>query len=383
MTERRLANGQVAYYWHPNRRDVAAGFCLACEPLGTAYADAAKRAQHLNRLLDDWRAGGGKGLEEGPTHFGSVAWMFATFQQSREFQGLAERTKPGYCAAMERLTEIKTKEGERCGDYLLKTLTPRAANRLYDRLRIGKKGQEIFRQANLSLWLAGRAWRVVQPDYPHVFPEGNPFERIKRKSKKTTKQPATRKEAYALSNALRQKGHPHLGLVPLVCYEWHQRPENVLGYLRWSDVRPANRPDRVRLEHKKTQQEVWLHLEDRRRKLFPEIEAYLATLPRLGTLIVLTPGKVVPSRQYTAIYAAHVVRKARSSAGLPAHVTLDACRHGGMTELGDAELTEQQIMSVSGHLTPEAARLYVKRTERQRLTAVLKRRRWVEKLARD
>jgi len=62
-------------------------------------------------------------------------------------------------------------------------------------------------------------------------------------------------------------------------------------------------------------------------------------------------------------------------------VTLDTCRHGGMTELGDAELTEQEIMSVSGHLTPESARLYVKRTERQQLTAVRKRRRWVKKSA--
>jgi hypothetical protein len=40
-----------------------------------------------------------------------------------------------------------------------------------------------------------------------------------------------------------------------------------------------------------------------------------------------------------------------------------------MTELGDAELTEQQTMALSGHMTPEAARLYVKRTNTQRLMA--------------
>ena len=43
-------------------------------------------------------------------------------------------------------------------------------------------------------------------------------------------------------------------------------------------------------------------------------------------------------------------------------------------KLGDAELTEQEIMSLSGHVTPAAARLYVKRTERQRLQAAIKRR---------
>jgi len=35
-------------------------------------------------------------------------------------------------------------------------------------------------------------------------------------------------------------------------------------------------------------------------------------------------------------------------------------------------------MALSGHKTPEAARLYVKRTERQRLRAAVKRRTWVE-----
>jgi hypothetical protein len=49
----------VAYYWHPNRRDIAAGFNLACEPLGPGYAAAIDRAQHLNRILDDWRTGRG------------------------------------------------------------------------------------------------------------------------------------------------------------------------------------------------------------------------------------------------------------------------------------------------------------------------------------
>jgi hypothetical protein len=59
-------------------------------------------------------------------------------------------------------------------------------------------------------------------------------------------------------------------------------------------------------------------------------------------------------------------------------VTLDACRHGGMTELGDAELAEQGVMALSGHKTPDAARLYVKRTERQRVRAAAKRRAWVD-----
>jgi hypothetical protein len=85
-----------------------------------------------------------------------------------------------------------------------------------------------------------------------------------------------------------------------------------------------------------------------------------------------------PARLYSEPYAQHLVQEIREKAGLPGYFTLEACRHGGMTELGDAELTEQEIMTLSTHATPEAARIYVKRSERQEATAAVKRRDFVE-----
>jgi ribosomal protein L39E len=78
------------------------------------------------------------------------------------------------------------------------------------------------------------------------------------------------------------------------------------------------------------------------------------------------------------VYAQRLVRAARKNADLPAHVTLDACRHGGMTELGDSGVTEQGGMALTGHSTPQAFRLYVKRTDNQRIVAARQRRAWVE-----
>jgi hypothetical protein len=396
MTERRLADGTASYYWHPNRRDVAAGFTIHCESLGASYGAAIDRANLLNRMLDDWRAGRQEAPEEEKWRFGSLGWMFAAFEQTSSWEELSERTKPDYRKSMAVLTEIETKEGKRAGTYLVKSLTPLAVDKLYAKLRKGKKkGQPVFRQANLAAWLAGRAWRVVKRRYPDVFPDENPFEGLERDWKRTPRKACTRVEAYALSAALKGLGHPHLGLVPLVCYEWHQRPENVLaGHLRWADWRPPERSDAVRIEHHKTGEEVWLPLEEEKddgttELLFPEIEKYLEELARLGPAMVMRPKRRVDSRQtkkkepevvhrmYEFGHARHLVQKARKNAELPKHVTMDACRHGGMTELGDAEATEQEIMSASGHRTPDAARVYVKRTEKQRITAVRKRRKWV------
>ena len=96
-------------------------------------------------------------------------------------------------------------------------------------------------------------------------------------------------------------------------------------------------------------------------------EAFIARVPRLAP------------RLYSLERARHLIQKARAEAGLPKHMTLAACDHGGMTELGDAGLTEPQIMSWCAQETPAPARVYVKRTELQRVTAARKRRQFVER----
>ena len=179
-------------------------------------------------------------------------------------------------------------------------------------------------------------------------------------------QEATREEAYALSDAIKSYGHPHLAIVPLVCFEWYQRPENILaGYLRWSDYRPSEKPNHVRIVHHKTDEVVWHPLDENGQRFYPELETRLAELYRMGIPIVVTPGTKGSARPYSFSYAKRIVREARRAARLPEHVTMTACRHGGITELADAELTEQQEMSLSAHKSPRALRRYAKKTAAQ------------------
>ena len=195
--------------------------------------------------------------------------------------------------------------------------------------------------------------------------ESNPFVGLTRFSNTSSIQEATREEAYALSDAIKAYGHPHLAIVPLVCFEWHQRPENILaGYLRWSDYRPTERPNHVRIVHHKTGEEVWHPLDENGQQFYPELETRLAELERLAIPIVVTPGKRGTAHPY-------------SFSRILERVTMEACRHGGLTELGNVELTEQQEMSLLGHRSPNALRRYIKKTESQRLATIRKRRAWV------
>jgi hypothetical protein len=62
----------------------------------------------------------------------------------------------------------------------------------------------------------------------------------------------------------------------------------------------------------------------------------------------------------------------RKEAKLPASFTLDACRHGGMTELEEAELTDGQGRALSAHKS-RAYETYAKRTMERALAATRKR----------
>jgi hypothetical protein len=229
---------------------------------------------------------------------------------------------------------------------------------------------------------------VVSPLGPRERAIVNPFEDVERVRSTGTTLPASREQAYALAEALAKLGHVALGAAPLVAYEWLQRPENVLaGHIGWADYRPPEQPKAVRIDHHKTGIKVWQPLEDSRGRFYPALEDYLKRVPRIGGPIVLMQpqrgpkseetGERVP-RPYSLEHARHLVQEARTTAKLPKHVTLAACRHGGMTELGNASLTEQQIMALSAHETPEAARIYVKRTDEQRMAAARRRREYVK-----
>jgi hypothetical protein len=278
--------------------------------------------------------------------------------------------------------------GTDIGAAPIKSMTTLGVEKIYKALQKGTKVEKRLRQANLCMIRMARAWDYVFKRYPNMFPVPavNPFRAVELTHGKGTTKPASRADAYALHSALLSAGEPHLAAVPLICFEWHQRPENVLaGHLTWADYRPPERPSAVRVVHHKTGEVVWLPLVARTGEpLFPELSAYLGALERLGVPIVLMQPKSLgqqspgPAKPFLLRTARARVRRAAKKVGLPDWLTLAACRHGGLTELGDAELTEPGIIALSGHRTADAARGYVKRTEVQRERGLLKRRAWVQ-----
>jgi hypothetical protein len=139
----------------------------------------------------------------------------------------------------------------------------------------------------------------------------------------------------------------------VICFEWLQRPENVLaGYVGWNDYRGKSGPTQIRIEHHKTGELVLHPLEETvgkvRTLFYEEAEEILSKVPHLGLGIVMRKRRT-GARKWDIMSMGRLVRGLREQLGLPDTFTLDACRHGGMTELEEAKLTDGQGRALSAH----------------------------------
>jgi hypothetical protein len=192
----------------------------------------------------------------------------------------------------------------------------------------------------------------------------------------------TRDQVYRFAWGCVEHGRPEAAAAAVICFEWLQRPENVLaGLLRWSDYRNERWPNAIKILHHKTGATVWHPLEEtingENVKFYADAEAVLAKLPRRGLPMILreinSPNRIAYKPFSFSGFEKIIQQMRKKIDGLPAHFTLDACRHGGMTELEEAALTEGQGRALSGHKTAQAYRGYAKDTFDRALAATRKR----------
>jgi hypothetical protein len=151
----------------------------------------------------------------------------------------------------------------------------------------------------------------------------------------------------------------------------------IAGHIKWSGYRSGPKPT-IRIEHHKTGAVIDHPLEEKLAdgaivKFYDEAESIPANLTRRGVPMILREVNDGISKPYSFSGMQKIVQRMRKEIGLPVEFTLDACRHGGMTELEEAELTEGQGRALSAHRTKESYAGYAKRTEARMLSATRKR----------
>jgi len=388
-----LADGSVAFYYYVPGKYRKLGCPVANQPVGRDYTVACGedsnggRAAALNAHFDEWQDSR-RGLpitgDRAPV-YGTIRWLFQEYRRSKAYtEKVSRRSRPDYERTMMLVENIITKKGGRLGDRKIKSVTPISADKIYGLILAGPKGERP-RQAEKAVALCRRAWRVVHRLHPSEFNRDlpNPWDGVTIKRRTKAKKPAvTREDVYRFANGAIKLGRPEAAAAAVICFEWLQRPENVLGgVLRWPDYRNKEWPSAIKILHHKTGAVVWHPLEDTvdgvTVQFYPEAEAILALLPRRGVPMILREIKTrngVAFKPYSYSGFEKIVQQLRKKInGVQSHFTLDACRHGGMTELEEAALTEGQGRALSGHKTAQAYRGYAKETFDRALSATRKR----------
>jgi hypothetical protein len=128
LETRRLADGSIAYYYHPPKPAQNAGIALP-EALGKDPVAAAARAEEQNKRLDDWRDGKEEGRGQRPAE-GSIAWLIEKFEASHQYQRKKPATRAFHSGALKALREHKLKSITVC-EVQARKLTPAHVDSLY------------------------------------------------------------------------------------------------------------------------------------------------------------------------------------------------------------------------------------------------------------
>lgn len=401
-----LASGTWAYFFEVPTWAKKAGCIVKSEALGLDYGRARERAETiLLPTFDSWRTNGA--IDDTPTKapIGTLDWVFSVYRTSRKFTKLDRSTKRTHELGFGMVGGFVMKNGQRFGLGSLLKIDTATIDKLYDKLLIveavtkAEDGTTVTTRrarqttVNHAMKSCRRAWNVAFRAHPKTVPAANPFSKMGLESSSKPTPTATYDELLRFVEACDVANRSSLGTAALISWEFLQRGEDIFGSFTVDHYRPKEHPDAVRVLHEKTGEEAWFPLFDEVRTadgtvlaIKPLYAALQARLDRIKTQriagLMLVRDWVDrgenrplpwPTLKGDLSFMRHQVKGIIKAAGLRPELTLTSFRHGGLTEGGDAELTDRELLAQSRHTTTKVLPLYTKKTMRQVASGARKR----------
>jgi hypothetical protein len=377
MTAKRLSTGAIAYYWAPPTRARKAGCPVEPEALGTDYGAAKARCDDvLNRHYKAWLTKS-EAVEPGAAR-SSFDWMVGIYKNSPKYTKLPPDTRSSYDHKLRMVSELPLKDGRSFGSLTLASITPGAADKVFERIKANPKGGERIRTAVFAMTVCKRAWNVARRSEPKAVPSDNPFQKMDLAYKAKTTRLFQYDDLQKFVAAADAAGERSIGTAAMIAFFWLQREIDIIGRLAWSHYRPSDAPHVARIIHHKTGEVVDLPLyDDDGTALWPDIMHRLDTSDRHGTLIVtrdMVDRFKAVRLPWKKRHFLRNVAKIKAAAGIDPEIKFMGLRHGGNTEGADANLSDAQMRALSGHRTTAALLRYAQTsTQQRRIGARLRR----------
>lgn len=356
LESRRIAGGRTAFYYNP-KADLRASGIVERQPLGEDLAAAVAKAEALNAVVDEYRAARRRGdeLKKDRKTPGSIADLFDNYKSSKYFLDRAKKTKEDYNKCLRTLEKTVLKNGRKFGDLPARKLEHGHVDVLYELLR---KNHGLS-YANAMMRVARRAFGL---GIRWKFCVVNPFEKPSLKEIAARDVVWTAKEMAIFVDASKKEGYGSLGVLMLLAYELAQRPIDA-RLLTWDIYQDGI----FSFEQTKTGKVMFLPASD---LLVLELE----TLTRSAGAPI-APCETT-KRAWGASHLTHTVRDVMRTAGLPEELRLSDMRRTSLTDFGAAGATDDEMMSMSGHLTRAMLTRYSRTAVGKARSAIRKRDAW-------
>jgi integrase len=376
--------GAVTFTWETNSKIRKEGFKPAQLALGDDRVVAFQKVEReLLPALYNWReTRRGLIVIDDGVQPNSIDALFDRWRGDPTFTALSARTREFYNRHLKNAAAHTFRKGlhenKRFGELQIKTINVEVARILIDEYaRYTKEDPEthtmivITREAAAHHMMStiSTCWNAMHGVVDDV-PFENPFSRVRRMRPKRKKTYAATIENLAVFDYRAPEfGFPNMGTLCLTAFEIEMRVESIATRFDCSHYKPADRPNEMLVTHWKTGESRWVHLKDSDGlPLYAALESRLDALkagrtsgiliPRDGTADKpwARPGKALGKEFYSTF------RAIADKAGLPKVCQYTSFRHGGITEGAEAGLTEDELMTLSGHKDPRTIRNYITQT---------------------
>ena len=273
------------------------------------------------------------------------------YMNTDQFNSLSSNTRRTYEYILNSICKTKLFSRD-LGDITLKYLTPAHCSTLYELWVRGVSIDNANQKARVFSMLMNYCISIGLVEF-------NPMSRIK-KRKHQPKSIVWTKDQVELfvETAFSQFKWRNIGLLALMCYEWGQRPTDIMN-LKWDFVEPPieEYTGMVTIKQSKRGATVKLPIEDNLMKLLTQqhkdwsFQEYVIPhqRPSDGCYRPLSPMQV-----------STLVNEIKSACGLPMELQIGFLRKTAINEMIESGVDQLAIMSVTGHQNVQSLNPYNK-----------------------